>query len=55
MEVYQLPSEEEARWRDAAREAWPKLYDVCGGQEWVEKFEAAVLEARDRLTNNPCK
>jgi len=41
MEFYDLPPEEEARWKEAARAIWPKLYELAD-EAWVEEFLQAV-------------
>lgn len=46
MILYDLPDEEEARWAELARAQWPKLYKMCGGKEWVERFDKAVKQAK---------
>lgn len=45
MIFYDLPGQEEVRWEEKARAAWPKLYDICGGKEWVERFDKAAKAA----------
>jgi tripartite ATP-independent transporter DctP family solute receptor len=49
MIFYDLPADEEARWREKARAAWPSMYDICGGKNWVENFDRAAKEADRRL------
>jgi len=41
MEFYDLTPEEEARWKEAARAIWPKLYELTD-EEWVKEFLQAV-------------
>jgi len=46
MEFYELPPEEEARWREKAVSIWPRLYKLCG-EEWAQEFIKTVKKVRE--------
>jgi tripartite ATP-independent transporter DctP family solute receptor len=49
MIFYDLPTGEEARWKEKALDAWPKMKKIAGGEEWVQKFQNEVLKMRKKL------